>query len=146
MTASTLMTERVMTRRTTMDRFRPSANCMIGVIHRSTGLAALQSSLAFVGISANQISVLDGVADRGRSNGAYSGVVGRIRGWFHGLGLGPEAELACQHDRELASGNIIITIRDVSRDLADDVRNILVAHNGWGLQHYGRFSVAILVP
>lgn len=146
MTARTLPTTRTTTQEGMRERLQLPANRLIGVINRASALAPLQSALAFAGITADQVDILEGEDGRQRLEGVYTGVVGRIRRWAHGLGLGPEAAIARQHRQELESGNLLVAIRNVDRDLVEKVRDILITHNARSLQHYGRFSIAFLTP
>jgi hypothetical protein len=146
MTTQTLPETRTIARWNATRYLQTPANSVIGIIERSSALGSLRKALAFAGIAGDQIDVLDGPTGRQRLDGRYTGAAGRLRRWLHGIGLGPEAMLARQYGRELADGNLLVSIRNVDRALAEEVREIVLAHDGRCLQHYGRFTVAILAP
>lgn len=146
MAALSLPNTRSTSRETATTTLRLSSNSLIGVVKGAPAISSLRLALAFVGIANDQIEVLDGATGRERLDANYVGVIGRIRRWFHSLGLGPEADLTRQYQQELTDGNLLVALRDVDRALADVVRDIVVAHNGRCLQHYGRFTVAFLEP
>jgi hypothetical protein len=146
LTAQSLPTPRTTTREAAATSLPLSANSLIGVVKRTAALGSLRAGLAFVGIAGDHVEVLDGASGQKRLDANYTGITGRIRRWFYSLGLGPEADLARQYRQELADGNLLVAVRDVDRALADVVRDIVVAHDGRCLQHYGRFTVAFLAP
>jgi hypothetical protein len=113
------------------------ANTLIAVLDQPAALGALRQALAANRIDPEQLSVLDGCRGA-RSLPEAGSPTRRVRG-----ALDRRTSLS---PRNLADGQLLIVIRNLRRDDAGRVRDVLLALGGRDVRHYGHFTVALLAP
>jgi hypothetical protein len=144
-TATLTPPARTMTADRPREGLRLPANSLLGVIDDPAALRAVLAALAGAGIDPAGVEVVTGT-DGARRLGAGNagGRLGRLRDWLQALG--PEPALRQRYARELAAGHALLVVRDPRPAGEGQVRDILLANGGHCIQHYGRFTVALLAP
>jgi hypothetical protein len=122
------------------------ADTLVGILADASGVRALRDALAARGIAVQQVDVLHGVDGLRRLDAHIMCDSPRcaLRRWAGAIGLGPEVRITARHRSALNAGELLVVIHGVDRAGANEVSDIFVAHGGYCLQHYGRFSVAVL--
>ena len=126
--------------------FKTRTDSLICVLDHTADVGRLRNTLAIMGISNDQVEVLhgaDGLNRLGASQPAPN-VLSVLLRRLRALALGPEVQMADRYARILHGGDLIIAVRDVDRDDAGEILDILAAHGAQGIHHYGRFTIAYL--
>jgi hypothetical protein len=120
------------------------SNSVVGVVNTPGALRALRGRLAAAGVAPERIETLRGAAASERLDSPPAGLLGIPRRWLGGLG--PEAELLRDDARELRAGHTLVVVHGVRRADAEQLRDLLAAHGGHAVRHFGRLTVALLTP
>jgi hypothetical protein len=125
-------------------RLHYQPNTVLAILDSPAQLGALNAALDGAQLALGQVEVLagpDGLRHLRPAHG-QSGVLALLRRAVRAGGV--EATVGSRYAAALASGRLLVVVRDVPRGAALRLRDLIVALGGHDVRHYGRFTEAVL--